>query len=273
VRITVADTTPPVFRSLRADPDELSGFGHALVDVTVSADAGDACTAVTACEIVRVKSNEPVSGLGPDDKSPDWKVKGPLTVALRGERSADGGGRVYTVTVECKDVAGNAASRTVEVDVPPPGRMKGDGRVESGDRRYDFRFDVREDDRGVDSGKLKLTVRNDDDDDDDHDGDDDHHHHDGEDRFDATAVDAVAFSDSAKIEPGHPETKFDTVAVRGRGRWNGEDGYTFEAVPTDAGEPGAEHDRFAITIRRPGGAVVARVDKKLEKGNNQALRP
>jgi hypothetical protein len=83
----------------------------------------------------------------------------------------------------------------------------------------------------------------------------------------------VAFSDSPKVEPGHPGTKFDTVAVRGRGRWNGQEGYTFEATAVDAGEPGADRDRFGITIRRPGGSVVARVDKKLGKGNNQALRP
>jgi hypothetical protein len=266
VTIAVADTTPPVFRSLRADPDVLSGFGHAFADVTVTADAGDACTAVAACAIVKIKSNEPVSGLGADDKSPDWRITGPLTASLRGERDPEGAGRVYTLTVECRDVAGNASSKTVEVDVSPPGRMKGSGRVLSGDRRYDFTFDVREDDRGVDSGKLGLRVRTYNDDDDD-DGD-----RDREDRFEATTIDAVELSDSAKIEPGHPQTKFDTATVRGRGRWNGQDGYTFEAAATDAGEPGKEHDRFAITIRRPGGTVVARVDKKLEKGNNQALR-
>jgi hypothetical protein len=50
-----------------------------------------------------------------------------------------------------------------------------------------------------------------------------------------------------------------TVTLAGTGRWNHVDGYSFEAVATDRGEPGRDVDRFAIVVRDPSGAVVARL--------------
>jgi hypothetical protein len=37
---------------------------------------------------------------------------------LRAERSAKGPGRIYTITVECVDTAGNKSMRDVTVTVP-----------------------------------------------------------------------------------------------------------------------------------------------------------
>ena len=45
-------------------------------------------------------------------------VTGGLTVSLRAERSGRGPGRVYTITVECGDGAGNRTRGTVTVSVP-----------------------------------------------------------------------------------------------------------------------------------------------------------
>jgi len=42
----------------------------------------------------------------------------PHKVTLRAERSGNGKGRTYTITVTCTDVAGKSATRTVAVEVP-----------------------------------------------------------------------------------------------------------------------------------------------------------
>jgi len=42
---------------------------------------------------------------------------------------------------------------------------------------------------------------------------------------------------------------------------------------TDAGEPGAQRDRFKIVIRDAQGKTLASVDDKIDSGNNQALKP
>jgi hypothetical protein len=64
----------------------------------------------------------------------------------------------------------------------------------------------------------------------------------------------------------------DTVVFKGMGRWNGADGYVFTATATDAGEPGAGRDSFAITIMAPNGSVVATASGLISRGNNQSSR-
>jgi hypothetical protein len=41
-----------------------------------------------------------------------------MTLDLRAESSGMGNGRTYTITVEARDAAGNASTRTVTVFVP-----------------------------------------------------------------------------------------------------------------------------------------------------------
>ena len=87
-----------------------------MVPVTVTASARDNC-GQTVCRIVGITSNEPVvSGSG--DPGPDWKITGNLTVSLRRERLGDGRGRVYAITVECRDESGNGLRDVVNVSVP-----------------------------------------------------------------------------------------------------------------------------------------------------------
>src|ERR1051326_3453390 len=105
--IFVQDLTAPSIQSLVASPNVLSPPDHRLVPVALSVSASDNCGPV-ACKIKSVKSNEPISGLGHGDLSPDWIITGDLSLKLRAERSVKGKGRIYTVTVECKDAAGNS---------------------------------------------------------------------------------------------------------------------------------------------------------------------
>jgi hypothetical protein len=45
-------------------------------------------------------------------------ISGPLSASLRAERSGTGTGRIYTLTIRCRDAAGNAATGTTTVVVP-----------------------------------------------------------------------------------------------------------------------------------------------------------
>jgi hypothetical protein len=83
----------------------------------------------------------------------------------------------------------------------------------------------------------------------------------------------VVFSDDASLAPAAwPMPTLDTVRIYGVGKWNGRPGYTFEASATDQGEPGRGRDTFSLTIRDPGGNVVANVSGILAAGNIQSMR-
>jgi uncharacterized delta-60 repeat protein len=88
---------------------------HQLVPVFVNYGLNNSCPANCA---LSVTSNEPVSGTSPGDLSPDWLVVKPNLVRLRAERADSGKGRVYTIQITCRDIAGNAAGQTVTVRVP-----------------------------------------------------------------------------------------------------------------------------------------------------------
>jgi hypothetical protein len=119
VVVTVLDVTPPSIASVTATPSVLTNSSsHAMAAVVVSVSASDACGGTVTCRIVSVTSDEPQTGLGGGDIGPDWEITGALTVNLRAERWNKGDGRVYTITVECADEAGNTSTSTVTVVVP-----------------------------------------------------------------------------------------------------------------------------------------------------------
>ena len=116
--VTVVDTIPPVIHWVSAWPNVLWPPNHQMVTVTVSAEVTDNCCR-TSWKIIGVQSSEPVNGLGDGNTSPDWKILGPHTVALRAERSGTGTGRIYTITIQAEDEAGNLSDpKTVTVTVP-----------------------------------------------------------------------------------------------------------------------------------------------------------
>jgi hypothetical protein len=116
--VTVVDTVPPVITKVTASPNTLWPPNHKMVAITVTAKVTDNCSPTT-WKIISVKSNESVNGLGDGNTSPDWQITGNHTVSLRAERSGMGHGRVYTITIQASDAAGNLSDpMTVTVTVP-----------------------------------------------------------------------------------------------------------------------------------------------------------
>ena len=113
----IKDTTAPVLGSVSNNSPSLWPPNHKMVAVTVGASASD-LAGVTSLKIISVTSNEPDNGLGDGDTAGDIVITGPLTVNLRAERSGNGNGRTYTITVEARDAAGNASTKTTTVFVP-----------------------------------------------------------------------------------------------------------------------------------------------------------
>lgn len=114
-RVIARDRTPPRIISINAVPNVLSPPNGKLVPVKVVVQAVDDSGSVTS-RIASVRSNEP-----PGDRQPDWVITGDLSLLLRAENSSHGQGRVYTITVECRDAAGNTSTGTTQVTVPRDG--------------------------------------------------------------------------------------------------------------------------------------------------------
>ncbi len=115
--VTVVDTVPPVITEILADPNMLWPPNRQMIPVTVTVTVEDACSSEVICEIIEVTSTEPEQS-NPGDPAPDWVITGPLTLELRAQRLGMYDGRVYTITVECVDDAGNGVTETVTVAVP-----------------------------------------------------------------------------------------------------------------------------------------------------------
>jgi len=113
----IKDTTAPVITSVSNNAPSLWPPNHKMVAVSVSALAND-LVGVTSLKIINVTSSEPDNGLGDGDTAGDVVITGPLSVNLRAERGGGGNGRTYTITVEARDAAGNATTKTCTVVVP-----------------------------------------------------------------------------------------------------------------------------------------------------------
>lgn len=108
---------PPVITGLNVDKAVLWPANHKMVDVTVNYTVTDNCAPPPVCTL-SVTSNEPVNGTGDGDTAPDWEIVDAHHVRLRAERSGNGNGRIYTVTVTCTDSGGRSSSQTTLVSVP-----------------------------------------------------------------------------------------------------------------------------------------------------------
>ena len=102
------DTTAPVIRSLTASPATIAKANNKMTPVTITADVADAVDTTPTTRIISVTGSENVAG--------DWQITGALTLQVRA-KSTTKSGRVYTVTVESRDDAGNASTKTVTVTV------------------------------------------------------------------------------------------------------------------------------------------------------------
>jgi hypothetical protein len=112
-----ADVTAPVISSVTPSVASLWPANHKLVALTLAVSASDN-VGVTSLSIVSVTSTEADNGLGDGDTANDIQITGPLSLSLRAERSGNGSGRTYTITVQAVDAAGNAAVQSVNVFVP-----------------------------------------------------------------------------------------------------------------------------------------------------------
>jgi endo-1,4-beta-xylanase len=102
-------------------PSVLTPPNHQVMPVTVSASAIDNCDPAPACKIVDITSSEPAD-------EGDMEITGNLTANLVATRNPSGSGRVYVLTVECKDASGNTAVGTLTVTVPKGNGGGGGGR-------------------------------------------------------------------------------------------------------------------------------------------------
>ena len=108
----------PVITSISVTPNVLWPANHKMVAVQVSAVVTD--TGPTTWRIMSISSSEAVDAPGSGHTSPDWTITGDTTAMLRAERTGKSPtGRVYTITVQATDGAGNhSALSTVTVTVP-----------------------------------------------------------------------------------------------------------------------------------------------------------
>lgn len=113
---TIASNPPPVITDASVDPSELWPPEHQMVGITVNYNVSDNCGPLTCT--LNVTSNEPINGTGDGDTAPDWEIVDAQHVRLRAERAGNGLGRIYTVTINCTDSAGNSTSKVVRVLVP-----------------------------------------------------------------------------------------------------------------------------------------------------------
>lgn len=104
--LSVVDSIGPVLSSAFAKPSWLPPTGD-FVTVGINVDAFDIVDPMPRCSVTGVTANEPIDG--------DWKVTGPLEVALRAVHRNET--RVYAVGLRCTDETGNATDGNANVIV------------------------------------------------------------------------------------------------------------------------------------------------------------
>jgi hypothetical protein len=85
---------------------------HKMVEVTLTPKNKD-----DICAVQDITSDEPDSGLDEEDLPSDFAIISDLTVELRAERSGEGDGRVYTITLACQGET-ESYDEVIEVLVP-----------------------------------------------------------------------------------------------------------------------------------------------------------
>lgn len=113
--VTVVDAEAPVITGLTTNRPTIWPPNHKMVDVRVNYSATDNCSVTTT---IAVSSSDPGDGAGDGNTEPDFEVVSNREVRLRAERSAQGGDRVYTITVTAVDPSGNTSTASTAVVVP-----------------------------------------------------------------------------------------------------------------------------------------------------------
>ncbi len=105
-----------------ADKPVLPNVNHKLEEVTFQWEAEDHGSGIAGVMLVSVTSNEPDNGSGDGNSESDIQGAEIGTednhILLRAERAGSGSGRVYTITYEAVDYAGNSTQASTTVLVP-----------------------------------------------------------------------------------------------------------------------------------------------------------
>jgi probable HAF family extracellular repeat protein len=112
---TVKDTTPPTIKSISVNPNVIKKADGDMDRFTVSVRSKDNLDRNLRARIVSITSNQAVTG-GGNNTSPDWTITDDLRGRVRAEYTGNAD-RIYRITVECRDDAGNVATETVTITV------------------------------------------------------------------------------------------------------------------------------------------------------------
>jgi hypothetical protein len=115
------DNTPPTV-TCSVSPNSLWPPNHGLIEVRATVNVTDEHSGPAGFRLVSVTSNEPDSGLNREDLPNDIQGWTPGTADISGqvraERSDTGTGRLYSLTYQGMDRAGNTATCRTSVTVP-----------------------------------------------------------------------------------------------------------------------------------------------------------
>jgi uncharacterized protein len=99
-------------------PDTLWPANHMYKTVHAFVSAQDNFDPNPDISLVSVTSNEPDNGPGDGNTINDIVIVDDYTFKLRAERSAQGSGRIYTITYQVTDTCGNVSTQSATVTVP-----------------------------------------------------------------------------------------------------------------------------------------------------------
>ena len=122
--VTVKDANPPVISGVSASPNQIFPPNHLMVPITLSYTVTDGCDSnptVTLSITSNEAANQVVDGDGDDGVAPlpaEWQIVDAHHVMVRADRSGEGTGRVYFITITATDHSGNSSSTVVTVTVP-----------------------------------------------------------------------------------------------------------------------------------------------------------
>lgn len=103
--------------TVTATPTDIWPPNHRMVQIDTRVTATDDTDPAPSVKLVGVTSTEPDDGQGDGTTADDVEVTEDGRIFVRAERSGTGGGRMYTVTYQATDKAGNTGYGSVDITV------------------------------------------------------------------------------------------------------------------------------------------------------------
>ena len=124
--VTVVDSQSPEIIHLNENYEPLWPPNHKMVEIYLDYLVTDKCTPMVD---ISISSNEPEFGLGAGDLYPDWEIINDHLILLRAERSGQGDGREYYITISAYDDAMNYTESQIMIQVPHDQKGRADNRI------------------------------------------------------------------------------------------------------------------------------------------------